>query len=116
LALYPAGKYNQGMLTLELLYFDGCPSWQNALENMRRAIEAENLPHEVCLIEITTDEQAQEERFLGSPSFRINGADLWPEARSRYNLSCRVYPTAQGLSGSPTVDMLRARIRELLAE
>ncbi len=102
------------MNEIELLYFDGCPSWQDALENVRQVIETENLPCEVRLVEIVSPQQAQAERFLGSPSFRMNGADLWPETRSRYNMSCRVYQTPQGMRGSPTVEMLRDRIREML--
>jgi hypothetical protein len=104
------------MNEIELLYFDGCPSWQEALENLRQVIETENLPYQVRLIEITTPQQAQEERFLGSPSFRLNGMDLWPETRTRYNISCRVYQTNQGMRGSPSVEMLRERIREMLAD
>ena len=33
------------------------------------------------------------------------------EVRKRYNLSCRVYPTPQGLKGAPTVEMLREWLR-----
>lgn len=103
------------MNEIELLYFDGCPSWQTALENLHQVIETENLPYQVRLIEITTPQQAQEERFLGSPSFRLNGEDLWPETRTRYNMSCRVYQTDQGMRGSPSVKMLREKILEMLA-
>ena len=38
------------MPEIELLYFDGCPSWQIALENVGLAIEAEKLPHRVRLV------------------------------------------------------------------
>ncbi len=103
------------MKEIELLYFDGCPSWQNALENIRQVIETENLDFQVHLIEITSPQQAHDERFLGSPSFRLNGVDLWSETRTRYNMSCRVYQTDQGLRGSPTAEMLREKIREVLA-
>src|SRR5512146_1263932 len=99
------------MNVVELLYFDGCPAWQTALENLNKVIEGENLPWEVRLIEIVTPQQAQAEKFLGSPSFRVNGKDLWPETRARYNMSCRVYQTYQGLRGSPTIEMLRERIQ-----
>jgi len=104
------------MNEIELLYFDGCPSWQTALENLRQVIEAENLPYQVRLIEIVTPQQAQDEHFLGSPSFRMNGTDLWPETRSRYNMSCRVYQTPQGMRGSPTVEMLHERIHAMRVE
>jgi hypothetical protein len=102
------------MNMIDLVYFDGCPSWQTALVNIRQAVEAENIPYQLRLIEVTTPEQAQDECFLGSPSFRLNGVDMWPETRKHYNLSCRVYLTSEGMSGSPTVEMLRGKIRELL--
>ncbi len=103
------------MKEIQLLYFDGCPSWQTALANLRQVIETESLDFQVHLIEITSSQQAQEERFLGSPSFRLNSVDLWPETRTRYNMSCRVYQTDQGMRGSPTVEMLREKIQEILA-
>ena len=104
------------MHEIELLYFDGCPSWQTGLENLRQVIEAENISFQLRLVEVTSPQQAQDEHFLGSPSFRLNGTDLWPETRSRYNMSCRVYQTAQGMHGSPTVEMLRERIQEVIAK
>ena len=103
------------MNEIQLLYFDGCPSWQTALANLRQVIESENLDGQVHLVEITSPQQAQDERFLGSPSFRLNGVDLWPEIRARYNMSCRVYQTDQGMRGSPTAAMLREKIQEILA-
>jgi hypothetical protein len=103
------------MKEIQLLYFDGCPSWQTALANLRQVIETENLDYQVHLIEITSPQQAQDERFLGSPSFRRNGVDLWPEIRTHYNMSCRVYQTEQGMRGSPTAEMLREKIQEILA-
>ncbi len=102
------------MNEIELLYFDGCPSWQSALENLKQVIEEEKFPCQVRLIEIITPHQAQAEKFLGSPSFRMNGIDLWPETRAQYNLSCRVYQTRQGMLGDPTIEMLRERIRGML--
>lgn len=99
------------MQEIELLYFEGCPSWQDGLANLRQAMEAEGLSLQVKLVKIADPQQAQQERFLGSPSFRLHGSDLYPEDRERYDLSCRVYQTPQGLRGCPTVDMLRERLR-----
>jgi hypothetical protein len=104
------------MNEISLLYFDGCPSWQVALENVQKLIETDKIPAEICLIKIESPEQAQQERFLGSPSFRVNGTDLWPEEREHYTLSCRVYQTPDGLKGSPSIEMLREQLRELHLE
>lgn len=103
------------MVQITLLYFDGCPSWKIALENLQKVIEIEKIQAEITLLKIDDPEQAQREHFLGSPSFKVNDVDLWPEAREHYTLSCRVYQTPGALMGFPTVDMLRERLRNLIS-
>lgn len=100
-------------MNVELIYFDGCPSWQGGLENLTTALQAEGLPVEIHLVLVADDDEAARLKFLGSPSFHVNGVDLWPEERDRYNLSCRVYATPQGLKGAPTVEMLREKVRAM---
>jgi hypothetical protein len=97
-------------MKVELLYFDGCPSWQGGLENMKAALLMEGLDDPIELIRVADDDDAARKKFLGSPSFRINGVDLWEEERDSYSLSCRVYATLEGMKGSPTVSMLREAI------
>ena len=100
---------------IELLYFDGCPSWNKGLENLKAALDEEGFTDdEIQLVLINNEEDATNEKFLGSPSFRINHQDLWPEERTSYHLGCRVYQTENGLKGSPTVEMLRDKIREII--
>jgi len=101
-------------MEIELFYFDGCPAWQNGLQNLKAALKAEGLVARICLVKVKDDAEATRLNFLGSPSFRADGLDLWPEERERYNLSCRVYPTPQGLDGAPTVEMLREKLRHHL--
>lgn len=98
-------------MKIELLYFDGCPSWQAGLQKLTAALRAEDIQAAVELVKVSDDAEAEAKRFLGSPSFRVSGVELWPEAREQYALGCRVYPTAQGLRGTPTVEMLRERLR-----
>jgi hypothetical protein len=97
-------------MQIDLLYFDGCPSWQGGLENLKVALAAERLEAETRLVCVEDDTEAAHLKFLGSPSFQVNGMDLWPEGRERYNLSCRVYATPLGLKGAPTVEMLREKL------
>jgi len=78
--------------------------------NMKAALAAEMLQAEVRLVRVEGDAEAQSLKFLGSPSFRVDGVDLWQEQRSRYNLNCRVYVTPHGLLGAPTVEMLREKL------
>jgi hypothetical protein len=60
---------------------------------------------------VENEAEAARLKFLGSPSFRLNSVELWPEERKRYDLSCRVYNTSQGMTGAPTVEMLGEKLR-----
>ena len=98
-------------MQIDLLYFDGCPSWQNGLENLKAALSAEGIDAEIRLVQVEGNAEAVRLRFLGSPSFHIEGRELWPEQREQYALSCRVYSTPLGMKGAPTVELLREKLR-----
>jgi len=99
-------------MKFELLYFDGCPSWQTGLENFKSALQLEGIAATVNLIKVRDDADAMRLKFLGSPSFHANGTELWPEDRETYALSCRVYPSSEGIKGWPTIPMLRQKLRD----
>ncbi len=98
-------------MKIQLLYFEDCPSWRNGLENLNTALQMEQLDHSVELIMVIDDSDAARLKFLGSPSFRIDNQDLWPEERDTYSLSCRVYITPEGMKGWPSMEMLRERLK-----
>jgi hypothetical protein len=98
-------------MKIDLLYFDGCPSWQNGLDNLKAALAAEGMLAEIHLLNVDNNDEAAHLKFLGSPSFQIGGIDLFPEERTSYALSCRVYSTPTGMKGAPTIDMLRQKLR-----
>ena len=96
------------MLKIEILYFDGCPTYLEAENNVREALAEEGIEAEVRLVALNTDEEARGLRFPGSPTIRANGRDLFPvPRRPEYALGCRVYATPEGLKGSPTTEVLR---------
>ena len=101
-------------MRIDLLYFDDCPSWQHALANLKTAIQEENLDLPVQLVNVKSDQEAVDHQFLGSPSFQVDGVDFWPIRRDSFSMSCRIYPTSEGLKGWPTVEMLRQKLREKL--
>jgi hypothetical protein len=96
---------------IELLYFDGCPSWETGLKNFEAALQEDGLSASVELVKVTSDDDAARLKFLGSPHFRVDGHDLWHEERDNYSLSCRVYVTPEGVKGFPTVSMLREQLK-----
>jgi hypothetical protein len=99
--------------TIELLYFDSCPNHDALLPRLRELVADCGLSAEVELRRITDDDDAQRERFLGSPTVRVDGRDVEPGAASRtdYGMKCRLYRTASGLSGQPAEEWLRAALQ-----
>ena len=92
-------------MRVEVLYFDGCPTYRQAEKTLRGVFAQEDT--KVELVAINTDEEAQRLRFPGSPTIRVNGEDLFPMPdRAGYALGCRMYATPEGLKGSPTAEML----------
>ena len=100
-------------MNIKILYFDGCPSWRNAYEHLKAALKEEGLTIPVELVRVQSDQEAAKSRFQGSPSLQYNDQDFWPEERSTYSMSCRVYQTPEGLRGWPTVSMLRQKLQEI---
>src|SRR5215211_4915596 len=92
-------------MRVELLWWEGCPSHPQALEDLRQALRAEGLdPEDVELREVKSHEQAAGERFPGSPTIRIDGEDVVPPGDGApVGLTCRVYRLRDGRS-SPTPD------------
>ena len=106
------------MSTIELLYWDGCPSYPKALRELRGALDELGHPElEVALVEIATEEQATEYGFVGSPTLRIDGVDpLPPPTDEPPSLNCRVYRLRDGrYSPTPDPGALRDALRRLLA-
>ena len=101
-------------MKIELLYFDGCPSWEAGLKNLQTALQEEGLSTAVEMVKVESDEDAARLKFLGSPHFRVDGMDLWHEERDVYSLSCRVYPTPNGIKGYPTVQMLKEKLHAVV--
>lgn len=62
---------------IELLWCDGCPSHPDALAQLRRILVELGRPRaEIALRKIATYEEAVAERFVGSPTIRIDRVDL----------------------------------------
>ena len=95
-------------MKVEVLYFDGRPTYKTAENTLREVLAEGDIDTEVELVAVNTDEEARRLRFPGSPTIRVGGEDLFPVSeREDWRLGCRVYATPEGLKGSPTAEMLR---------
>jgi hypothetical protein len=97
---------------VELLYFDGCPSYAQLLPRLQALIDEADVGAEVELRRVESLDAAVVERFLGSPSVRVDGCDIEPgaEERTDFGLKCRLYPTPDGLRATPPEDQLLAAL------
>lgn len=98
---------------VEILYFDGCPNHQAARELVERIAAEEGILPALRLVGVTSIDEAEAQRFLGSPSIRVNGHDVEPGAddRDTFVLACRVYRTPSGSSGRPAEEWIRTALR-----
>jgi hypothetical protein len=92
------------MMRVELLFWEGCPSYAKAHAQLRASlIEARLDPDGVILREIETEADAESQQFVGSPTIRIDGVDVQPLPDEPTGLTCRVYHRRDGRV-SPTPD------------
>ena len=103
------------MELLELLTIPDCPHSDVARKLFRTALDLEGVPGTVTIREISTEDEAAELSFHGSPTFRIEGTDLFP-SDAEPAVTCRVYQTSAGVTGLPSLDALRQAIRASLPE
>ena len=94
---------------VEILYFEGCPNWQQTQGLVERVASELAVEVDLRLVGVPDPDAAIDQRFLGSPTVRVNGRDVEPGADDRrgYVHSCRVYPTDDGLAGEPPEAWIR---------
>jgi hypothetical protein len=92
---------------IELLCWQGCESHPAALRMVQDAVAQLGLVDvSVTARYIDTHEEAVAERFVGSPTIRIDGVDIVaPSDSDQYGLTCRLYRLRDGRY-SPTPDLL----------
>lgn len=101
-------------MDFEVRIITGCPHAGSAGELFAHALELEGYDQATLNTrEVGTDADAESLDFHGSPSFILDGADLFP-SNGAPAVTCRVYPSVQGLSGLPTLDSLRGAVRTAL--
>ncbi len=103
---------------VELLWWEGCPSTQRAVAELRAALADVGLDDvRVWTREITSDLDAHEAGFAGSPTILVDGVDVVGVAPDEpAALNCRVYPRRDGtISPTPDPDDLRDALRRVAA-
>jgi hypothetical protein len=96
-------------MKIEFLYFEGCPHHEPALQLLEKVMTKEGIASSVKKTDVVSELMAQQVRFAGSPSIRINDQDIEAEgmADQGYGRKCRVYSVNGALQGIPPESLIR---------
>jgi hypothetical protein len=99
--------HRQDGTVIEVLYFAGCPNRAPFVARLAELLAELGVTEPVREIAVESPAGAEEHRFLGSPTLRIDGRDIDPAAATRtdYALACRLYP------GGFPAEWVRAALR-----
>ena len=95
---------------IEMLYFDGCPSFRQAWNDILEVATETKIPVRVSPILVEDVDAARRLKFAGSPSIRIAGADL-EGLQSEGTMACRVYTENEG-KGWPSKKLITRKLKE----
>jgi Domain of unknown function (DUF2703) len=96
-------------MEIEFLYFEGCPNHEPALQLLKKVMGEEGISAPVKETDVVSDSMAQEVRFAGSPSIRVNNQDIEAEgiAEQGYGRKCRIYSVDGAPKGVPPESLIR---------
>jgi len=98
-------------MKVRFLYSEDCPSHDEALRRLQSVLQEEGVEADLEIVRVDTIEQAEKERFPGSPTIMIEGQDIVPTGSSHYAPACRAYVLEDGrISPLPSVTMIREAI------
>ncbi|TFC01520.1 thioredoxin family protein [Cryobacterium adonitolivorans] len=98
-------------MRIEILHIDECPNWVEAGHRLQAALDNTGNPDiAVAYRLLRTSEDAAKVPFAGSPTFTLNGEDLFATDGRTTDLACRIYFTPSGLAGLPTTEQLMKAI------
>jgi hypothetical protein len=101
---------------VEILYTEECPFWKKALELIEEIASDQKPRITVKKIKISTETDAKNLRFIGSPTIRINGVDIDPEAPKGNEgfVGCRIYRYKGRMFEYPPKEMIESAFERFL--
>lgn len=101
-------------MTIEILYFSGCPNHRPAVALVLDILRQEMVSAELVEVEVRDSDAAHAMGFLGSPSIRIDGRDVEPAARSSraFGFTCRTYINDGNRVGVPPAEWIRTAMHD----
>jgi hypothetical protein len=98
---------------VEVLYVPNCPHHPTAVRQLEAVLAAAGIVVAIHQVPVIDAKTAQELKFRGSPTVRINGRDIAGESKEpgSFALACRIYEGAKE-AGLPPIEMMRNAVYE----
>jgi hypothetical protein len=95
------------LVRVVIQYTTGCVQHQEMTLRVRSALAATgNSEIVIQHRRVATETEAELLGFIGSPTLRLNGLDPFSEPGAVAGLACRIYQTADGAAGCPSLAQL----------
>ena len=98
---------------IEVLYVQHCPHHQGTLALVERVQGDLGIDAELRTTLIVDQAAADQARFPGSPTVRVNGRDVEPgsERPAEYTIACRLYRLEHRFAGQPEERWIREALQ-----
>jgi hypothetical protein len=94
-------------MEITVQYFEGCPNLRVVTERLA-AVGVD--PGVVRFVSVASPAEAEAIGFRGSPTVVVDDEDRFAAASAPAGFACRVYRTASGLEGAPSIEQLQAAL------
>ncbi|KGE73317.1 hypothetical protein [Spirochaeta lutea] len=96
-------------------YFCGCPNSSITLANLQSVMRKQHIPDDnLDIVEISSIEQAEREKFSGSPTILIDNIDIYTlEKPVSFSFACRVYNIQGQNTGVLPESFIESRMDEI---
>jgi len=86
-------------MRVELLYIDDDPNYMTARQRLVEVLTEDAFETPIQMVAVNSAEDAELLGFIGSPTIRIDGADILPVTAGSPGLGLRRYPSDEDLDG-----------------
>jgi hypothetical protein len=100
---------------VEILYTDECPFWREVVKLVDEVNRELRIGAAIKKVKIANEQDAKKLRFPGSPTIRVNGVDIDPEAKKAQSfIGCRIYRYKNRVYESPPKEMIKNAFQRIL--
>jgi len=101
-----------GSVKIEFLWFDDCPNRREARRLLHEVMADKGITQPIVDVDLTDPALANDYRFPGSPTIRVDERDIEPNFTDPgdYTPRCRLYLTPKGLVGVPERSWIEAAL------